>query len=111
MNEEYFISRSYDDLRELYLILDKNHSQNLHTIYTYITEITKILPRETYDKNVLRLVNSIRDSAFPARDYDKLDGKKGELLGFWARTILNWENPKLVQLNWFQTLYINFFKK
>jgi len=109
MNEEYFISRSYDDLQQLYMLLDKTHSQNLHTIYTYITEITELLPSEVYDRNVLYYINSIRESAFPARNYDKLDGKKGELLGFWARTILNWKNPKIVQLNWFKSLYRKFF--
>ena len=108
MNEEYFIWRSYDDLRHLHQLLDKTHSQNLHTIYTYITEITELLPSEVYDKDIITYVNSIREAAFPARNYDHHDGKKGELLGFWSRTILNWKILKLVKLNWFQKLYYKF---
>ena len=105
MNEEYFIGRSYDDLYHLHLLLDKTHSQNLHTIYTYITEITELIPIEVYDKDIITYINSIRQAAFPARNYDHMDGKKGEILGFWSRTILGWKTPKLVQLNWFQRLY------
>jgi hypothetical protein len=96
MNENYFISRSYDDLLNMYLLLNTSHSQNVHNIYTLVDEITLLLEPKVHNKDIITYYNLIRDSAYPARDYDKMDGKNGERIGFWARSILQWKKPKLV---------------
>jgi hypothetical protein len=108
MNESYFISRSYDDLRNLFLILDKKHSKNMHTIYTYTITITEMLYNCNYivhNKDAIYYVNCLKDSAFIARNYT--GGKQDELIGFWARTILYWKNLIFVKENIFIRLYKN----
>jgi hypothetical protein len=106
MNESYFISRSYDDLRNLFIILDKTHSKDLHTIYTYTITITEMLFDCNYivhDKNALYYFDSLQESAFIARNYTT---KQDELLGFWARTILHWKKLTFIKEN----IFIRFYK-